>query len=133
MKNIFRAILTVAITIAPLSSIEAALSEIGAAREVEPAAYGTVPAGEPEEIQLNDENKEVFGASYFWVMDLAGSMWERVVTVGDPKLFWRMTLRPLGPSVTFTARANLPTPRRIASRASWSKAIIFAIVLILLT
>ena len=30
-----------------------------------------------------------------------------LVTVGEPKLFWRMTLRPLGPSVTLTARASL--------------------------
>ncbi len=41
-----------------------------------------------------------------------------LVTVGEPKLFCRMTLRPLGPKVTRTARANLPTPRFIASRAS---------------
>ena len=41
-----------------------------------------------------------------------------LVTVGEPKLFCKITLRPLGPSVTFTARASLETPRRIASRAS---------------
>ena len=41
-----------------------------------------------------------------------------LVTVGEPKLFWRMTLRPLGPSVTLTALASLAMPRRIASRAS---------------
>src|ERR1051325_2943194 len=50
-------------------------------------------------------------------------------TVGEPKLFWRMTLRPLGPSVTLTARASLPMPRRIASRASWSNAICLAAIL----
>ncbi len=33
--------------------------------------------------QLTDKNREVFGASYYWVMDLAGSLWERVITVGD--------------------------------------------------
>ena len=37
------------------------------------------------EKQLNDSNREVFGASYYWVMDLAGSVWERVVTIGHPK------------------------------------------------
>ena len=37
-----------------------------------------------------------------------------------------MTLRPLGPSVTLTVRANFETPRRIASRASCSNAMIFA-------
>jgi formylglycine-generating enzyme required for sulfatase activity len=34
--------------------------------------------------ELTDKNREVFGASYFWVMDLAGSLWERVITVGHP-------------------------------------------------
>src|SRR5262245_56611982 len=52
-----------------------------------------------------------------------------LVTVGEPKLFWRMTVRPLGPSVTLTARASLPMPRRMASRASWSKAICLAGIL----
>src|SRR5262245_44900923 len=40
-----------------------------------------------------------------------------------------MTLRPFGPSVTLTARASLDTPRRIASRASWSNAICLAAIL----
>jgi formylglycine-generating enzyme required for sulfatase activity len=35
------------------------------------------------ETNLNDSNRENFGASYYWVMDLAGSVWERCVTVGD--------------------------------------------------
>lgn len=38
-----------------------------------------------EESKLSDENKAVFGASYYWVMDLAGSLWERVITIGHPK------------------------------------------------
>ena len=39
-----------------------------------------------------------------------------LVTVGEPKVFWMMTLRPLGPSVTLTARASLatPAPHRLA-------------------
>ena len=41
-----------------------------------------------------------------------------LVTVGEPKLFCKMTFRPLGPSVTLTARASLATPLRNASRAS---------------
>jgi hypothetical protein len=41
-----------------------------------------------------------------------------LVTVGEPNDFSSTTLRPEGPSVTFTARANFETPRRIASRAS---------------
>src|SRR5829696_3308193 len=40
-----------------------------------------------------------------------------------------MTLRPLGPSVTLTARASLAMPRRMASRASWSNAICLAAIL----
>ena len=35
------------------------------------------------EKQLSDANRAVFGASYYWVMDLAGSLWERVITIGD--------------------------------------------------
>jgi formylglycine-generating enzyme required for sulfatase activity len=32
---------------------------------------------------MTDENREIFGASYYWVFDLTGSMWEKVITVGD--------------------------------------------------
>jgi formylglycine-generating enzyme required for sulfatase activity len=38
-----------------------------------------------DESQLNDSTLVLFGASYYWVMDLAGSLWERVITVGDEK------------------------------------------------
>ena len=38
-----------------------------------------------EESGLSDETKEVFAGSYYWVMDMAGSLWERVITVGDEK------------------------------------------------
>ncbi len=41
-----------------------------------------------------------------------------LVTVGAPNFFSRTTLRPLGPSVTFTASASWLTPRRIAWRDS---------------
>ena len=40
-------------------------------------------AGGWTEDQLTDETREVFGASYYWVMDLAGSVWERVITAGQ--------------------------------------------------
>ncbi len=36
------------------------------------------------EKDLNEENRAVYGASYYWVMDLAGSLWEKCVTIGDP-------------------------------------------------
>src|SRR5712671_2563797 len=39
-----------------------------------------------------------------------------LVMVGPPNFFSRTTLRPRGPSVTFTASANWLTPRRIAWR-----------------
>jgi formylglycine-generating enzyme required for sulfatase activity len=37
-----------------------------------------------DEAQLSDQNRAVFAASYWWVMDLAGSLWERVVSIGHP-------------------------------------------------
>ncbi len=41
-------------------------------------------ASASEEAHLADETREKFGASYYWVMDLAGSLWERVVSIGHP-------------------------------------------------
>jgi formylglycine-generating enzyme required for sulfatase activity len=38
-----------------------------------------------DESHLTEENRHFFGASFFWVMDLSGSIWERVVTIGHPK------------------------------------------------
>lgn len=35
------------------------------------------------EAQLNDETRPIFGASYYWVMDLSGSVWEKVITIGN--------------------------------------------------
>ncbi|WP_298902209.1 SUMF1/EgtB/PvdO family nonheme iron enzyme [uncultured Psychroserpens sp.] len=37
-----------------------------------------------EEDMLSDDNLAYFGASHYWVMDLSGSMWERVVSIGHP-------------------------------------------------
>ena len=37
-----------------------------------------------------------------------------LVIVGEPNFFSMTTLRPFGPSVTFTASARMLTPRRIA-------------------
>src|ERR1700756_2881719 len=44
-----------------------------------------------------------------------------LVMRGAPKLLSSTTLRPLGPSVTFTALARISTPRSIFSRASPAK------------
>jgi formylglycine-generating enzyme required for sulfatase activity len=41
-------------------------------------------AGEADESRLADDTRDVLGASYYWVMDLAGSVWERTVTIGHP-------------------------------------------------
>jgi len=41
--------------------------------------------GDADESQLTDATREVLGASYYWVMDLAGSVWEKVVTIGHPR------------------------------------------------
>jgi formylglycine-generating enzyme required for sulfatase activity len=35
------------------------------------------------EAELSARTMAVFGASQYWVMDLAGSLWERCITVGD--------------------------------------------------
>ena len=37
-----------------------------------------------DESLLTDDNRSRFGASYYWVMDLSGSVWEKVITVGNP-------------------------------------------------
>src|SRR4029078_7977537 len=50
-----------------------------------------------------------------------------LVIVGDPNFLSRITLRPLGPRVTFTASAKLLTPRRIAWREASPYLISFAI------
>src|ERR1700736_4645852 len=53
-----------------------------------------------------------------------------LVMVGDPNFLSRMTLRPLGPSVTLTASANWLTPRSTACRDCSPYTICFAIALI---
>src|SRR5437016_3977626 len=44
-----------------------------------------------------------------------------LVTTGDPVIFSRITLRPLGPSVDFTASASWSTPASSKPRASAPK------------
>src|ERR1039458_2094228 len=53
-----------------------------------------------------------------------------LVMRGAPKLFSITTLRPLGPSVTFTALASVSTPRSMRSRASTENRTSFAAILI---
>ena len=54
-----------------------------------------------------------------------------LVMVGDPNFLSRTTLRPFGPSVTFTASASWLTPLRIAWRACSPYTICFAIDMLL--
>ena len=42
-------------------------------------------SGDADEARLADSTRDVLGASYYWVMDLAGSVWEKVVTIGHPR------------------------------------------------
>jgi formylglycine-generating enzyme required for sulfatase activity len=41
--------------------------------------------GGADESTLTDATRDVHGASFYWVMDLAGSVWEKVVTIGHPR------------------------------------------------
>lgn len=43
-----------------------------------------VSSEEADESTLDHHSRARLGASYWWVMDLAGSLWERCVTVGHP-------------------------------------------------
>lgn len=53
------------------------------ANRIDPVTQEQVILNGMTEADLTEENREVFGASYYWVMNLAGSMWEKVITVGD--------------------------------------------------
>jgi hypothetical protein len=53
-----------------------------------------------------------------------------LVTTGDPVIFSRMTLRPFGPSVDFTASASWSTPASNRPRASAPKRNSFAMMLL---
>lgn len=54
-------------------------------RRVMTPADDLVTSGEADESRLTDATRDVLGASFYWVMDLAGSVWERVVTFGHPR------------------------------------------------
>jgi hypothetical protein len=55
-----------------------------------------------------------------------------LVTVGAPKLFSSTALRPLGPSVAFTAFARMLTPRNMRCRASSLNRTSFAAIVVVL-
>ena len=59
-------------------------SKAGLVRRVGPDD-DLVSTGAADESHLSDATREALGASYWWVMDLAGSVWERAVTIGHPR------------------------------------------------
>jgi len=52
-------------------------------RRIDPHTQDVVMLDGKSESTLTNENRQHFGASYFWVMDLSGSMWEKVITPAD--------------------------------------------------
>jgi len=54
------------------------------ARKINPATNFMEMQRSMTEADLNDENRPYFGASYYWVFDLSGGLWDKVVTIGDP-------------------------------------------------
>src|SRR5664279_3993384 len=69
----------------------------------------------------------MFSSGSFRSISLA-TVTPSLVISGEPNFFSITTLRPLGPSVTFTASARMFTPRRIDCRDSSPCRICFAIV-----
>ena len=67
--------------------------------------------GNLKESDLNEQNRDQFGASYYWVMDLAGSLWERCVTIGDST----------GRSFRGSHGDGMLAPYGFASNADWPK------------
>ncbi|WP_420315971.1 SUMF1/EgtB/PvdO family nonheme iron enzyme [Ekhidna sp.] len=53
------------------------------ALRIDPYTQNQVMLNGLTEADLTESNRAQFGASYYWVMNLAGSMWEKVITVGD--------------------------------------------------
>lgn len=53
------------------------------ALRIDPNTQNQIMLNGVTESDLTDENRHMFGASYYWVMNLAGSMWDKVITIGD--------------------------------------------------
>lgn len=53
------------------------------ARRIHPETKLAAMMNGLSEGDLSNENRVAFGASYYWVMELSGSMWEKVITPGD--------------------------------------------------
>ena len=70
----------------------------------------------------------IFSTGFFSSISLA-TVTPSFVIAGEPNFLSKMTLRPWGPSVTFTASASWLTPRRIACRDCSPYTICLAIAL----
>jgi hypothetical protein len=64
-----------------------------------------------DEAKLDDASRERLGASFFWVMDLSGSVWERVVSAAHPA----------GRAFTGTHGDGVLAPDGKATNADWPK------------
>jgi formylglycine-generating enzyme required for sulfatase activity len=64
-----------------------------------------------KEADLSENNRELYGASYYWVLDLAGSLWERCITIGDST----------GRNFKGTHGDGMLAPYGFASNADWPK------------
>ena len=53
------------------------------ARRIDPDTQAQTMMNGLTEADLTNANRAQFGASYYWVMDLAGGVWEKVITPGD--------------------------------------------------
>src|SRR6201985_607949 len=69
----------------------------------------------------------MFSSGSFSSISLA-TVTPSLVIVGEPKVFSITTLRPLGPSVTFTASASVLTPLQMVSPAGTSNRISLAAI-----
>ncbi len=54
------------------------------ARVIPFGEFELVTTGAASESRLSNHTRDELGASYYWVFDLAGSVWERCVTIGHP-------------------------------------------------
>jgi hypothetical protein len=64
-----------------------------------------------DESHMSEENRAYFGASYYWVFDLSGSLWERVITIGHP----------IGRAYTGTHGDGLLSENGYATVENWPK------------
>ena len=72
--------------------------------------------GEADEAKLTDATRDILGASFYWVMDLAGSVWERAGTIGHPRSAARSAARTATAAPPATGRPPTRTGRAATKR-----------------